>query len=634
MAAVLEQLSGDLAQAPTDPDLIRRFAATCVEEGELSRLRTGLEPALAKVSGPLAVRPVAEALAASLAEQARATSAEAPTRSVELYLRAARILASAANDRVGAARLIAEAWLVLPDERLATFAQTLFIGTQEPPEYTLVALAEVGSNEQRLFALRRLAAMELERRRLDSAETYFKRLEAIAPGDSDVGSGLAVIGEVRKAAQADAEKKSIELGAAPPGRRARLLGEIGDTHRGAGRLVEAEQFYRQAADLGDEEGLKSLERMLRSDGRFEVLAELYRSLLTHASKDRHFGLRRKLFLLLKDDLKRPEEAREVLESSTVGGPSDTTAEAQTRAPLALAMALEERAVLAASTAERLDLLRQGIAAVSADTTNEETSRRVMERLWRKVRALDPRDKDALAFFREHYRQHPDARRAYANLAQLHAMSTDLEERKALAIEMAELSQSSLGDKGGTARSAVERAIEAWRLVETDLLREASGSPEPALVHAWTELRQLYASTGRWHAYVDLLDRWIESETEVATRIELLFDMVGVYQDPSRLPMPSMVLQTYQRIVALAPHETIALDRLAVGLAEREQWTDLLAVLGKKVDLATEPGEPHRALPADSRPLSRPDPLGVTSDYRSRAVARDCAERHRGRFQAA
>ena len=84
MAAVLEQLSEKLAQAPTDPDLIRRFAASCIDIGELARLRGGLEANLSALSGPLMVRPVAEAIAGALLTRARSRSTDAPSEAAPL----------------------------------------------------------------------------------------------------------------------------------------------------------------------------------------------------------------------------------------------------------------------------------------------------------------------------------------------------------------------------------------------------------------------------------------------------------------------------------------------------------------------------------------------------------------------
>ncbi len=156
--------------------------------------------------------------------------------------------------------------------------------------------------------------------------------------------------------------------------------------------------------------------------------------------------------------------------------------------------------------------------------------------------------------------------------------------------MATIAEASLGH--------IDKAIEAWRLVERDIGGVAAGVTVTATddeirderLLVWSELRRLLAAAGRWHAYVDLVDRWIETTADVAEKVELLFDAVEVYQDPAKLPMPAMVLQTYQRIVALVPSHPLALDRLAVGLAEREQWSDLLKVLATKVELTSDPAE--------------------------------------------
>ena len=129
----LEQLSGELARTPTDQEILRRFADRCIDAGELGRLRQGLEPVLASLSGPLAVRPVAETLARSLTEAAVKLEKRQPKEALELYLRAARVLSTVANDRVGAARVLAAAWRTMPDERVALAGQALFQGTGEPP---------------------------------------------------------------------------------------------------------------------------------------------------------------------------------------------------------------------------------------------------------------------------------------------------------------------------------------------------------------------------------------------------------------------------------------------------------------------------------------------------------------------
>src|SRR5690606_28922118 len=94
---------------------------------------------------------------------------------------------------------------------VALASQALFQGTQEPPEYTLVALAEVGISGQRSVALRRLAAGALERRRLDEAEALFARLEALHEGDPDVSAGREVIARLRAGADDEVARLQEQL---------------------------------------------------------------------------------------------------------------------------------------------------------------------------------------------------------------------------------------------------------------------------------------------------------------------------------------------------------------------------------------------------------------------------------------
>lgn len=579
MAGVLEQLGGELSRTPSDHALLRAFADRCLEVGELARLRNGLEPVLGAVAGPLAVRPVADAIARALTEAAARAERRAPREAAELHLRAARLLAQLANDRIGAARSLASAWRLVPDERVAALTQTLFQGTGEPPDYTLWALAEVGSAAQRLGALRRLAAEALERRRLDQAEHLFARLDALNPGDPDVAAGREVIAGLRRGVDDKLATLEAALGQATnTAERGAIERRIGEVWRGAGRLAEARAAYLRSVEAGDESALRPLEAVSRELGELERLCEDLTRLVERGA-EASLTLRRKLFLLL-EELGRGDEAQRLLTTPRGGAAharlDELYADAQRHAastPLESALRLEEWAAASPDANAKVQALAQA-AQLASRARQGDVPSEVEERLWRKVKALDPRARGAADFYRELYRRQPDPRRALANLAQLHALSADREERRALAREMATLAETSLGQ--------LDKAIDAWRLVERD-------SEGPAF-EVWAELRRLYAAAGRWHAYVDLLDRWGEASSDVAEKIELLFDAVDVYQDPARLPMPAMVLQTYQRIVALAPSHPVALDRLAVGLAEREQWTDLLRVLAQKVDHTSDPQE--------------------------------------------
>ena len=222
MTVVHEQQGEDLARSSNDPDVLRRFAQACAEAGDLSRLSAEVAPHFEALSGPIAVRPLASALATALREAAHAQRHASPQAAVDLYLRAAKILAQATNDLTAAAETLAEAWAVLPDERIVLAAQSLVGGTDSVPRFTQVALSYVGGPTTQIAALRDLAATSLEARRLDEATSEFTRLDALAPDDVDVREGRATIARLRDAAAQRAEALTTELAAASDDRRREL----------------------------------------------------------------------------------------------------------------------------------------------------------------------------------------------------------------------------------------------------------------------------------------------------------------------------------------------------------------------------------------------------------------------------
>ncbi|MFO0748995.1 MAG: hypothetical protein U1F43_25515 [Myxococcota bacterium] len=351
--------------------------------------------------GPLAVRPIAQAFARALTRAAERAST--PLEAVELHLRAARVLAQIATDRLGAARSLANAWRLAPDERVATLAQSLFQGTADVPEYTLAALANVGQGEQRLLAMRRLAATALERRKLDAAEALFQRLQSLLPSDVDAAVGQATIARLR--ADADTRVTALEesLQKAVDGDRAVLQRELGDAHRSAGRREQAEQAYTRAVELGDEPALRSLEQLLRDAGRLDGLVALWEDLIPKLPRERQLALRRRLHHLVNDELGRRDDARRLLGAlpstmrPTAVQPTPEAARAlelQDK-PRDAAARWEEVASQAGERQVRIHALERA-AALWAEVHEDAAA----ERCFRKLRALDPHSRAALDFFRE------------------------------------------------------------------------------------------------------------------------------------------------------------------------------------------------------------------------------------------
>ncbi|PKN58308.1 MAG: hypothetical protein CVU56_06605 [Deltaproteobacteria bacterium HGW-Deltaproteobacteria-14] len=583
MAAALDELRSEVAQNPSDAEALRRFGVACLASGEVTALHDWIAGLLRDADDPEALRSPARALGEALSELA--AGADDDAEALELYLRAARLLGEHGDAPDAAAEALARAWRIRPDERVGDQAHTLLgrPAIAVAPEYLLIALSQVGSEATRVQSLRRLAAIELEARHIDQARALYQELRDLRPDDPDATAGLDAIETLRTSAEADAREAREQVPGKTVGEDAVVAWtRLGDAEKKRGDVPAAEAAYLEAMGAGSApQAEAALEALMREGGRLDDLADFWTGLLEGASRARQVLLRRRLFRLLHDELGRPDDARRflVLTASVPAADADDVI-ARARAAGAdgdwavAIQILEDGAASAASRDARIAILLEAARVHEI----EQQDLVAAERAYRRVRVTDPRDLAALAFYRRWYAEHGEPRRAWANLVQLHAVLDGPElagERVDVGIEMAAVAEQGL--------ASWDKAIEAWRRV----LADAPGHPQ-----ALSELGRIYEAAGRWHALVDHLEGWARSlpDEAVEQKIELLFKVIDCYQDPTRLPMREMVVQTYERIVALSPTNVVALDGLAGSLTEREQWRELVAVLAKKIDVTDDPEE--------------------------------------------
>ncbi len=198
-----------------------------------------------------------------------------------------------------------------------------------------------------------------------------------------------------------------------------------------------------------------------------------------------------------------------------------------------------------------------------------------ERIWRRVRAIDPRNLEALSFYEDYLRSRGDYQKLYTILQFAISVVESDEERLRIAREMAVLARDHLHN--------LDRAIDALRRV----LAVAPDDPD-----AQEDLIVLYEMTGKWLALVEFHNDRIRRlpDDAVDQKVSILFELISIYQDPERLASPDNVLATYARIVELSPTHVEALETLAKGYYDRERWPELLRVLQKKVILTQDPAE--------------------------------------------
>jgi tetratricopeptide (TPR) repeat protein len=188
-----------------------------------------------------------------------------------------------------------------------------------------------------------------------------------------------------------------------------------------------------------------------------------------------------------------------------------------------------------------------------------------EDYFRRVRKLDAGHPAALDFYRSYYTAKGETGKLMQLLKQAEKGPRARGEtsERSLGIEIAELAE---------AQNNPEKAIEAWKQhLRTD----------PSSVKARAALGRLYRKTEKWNALLDLMKDEIERlpESELATRVERLFEVVEIYRD--RLRLDVMVINTYNAILKIDPDNRRATDELAAKFRALGRWNDLIAILTRK-----------------------------------------------------
>ncbi|HEY2735726.1 MAG TPA: hypothetical protein VGI70_17130, partial [Polyangiales bacterium] len=179
----------------------------------------------------------------------------------------------------------------------------------------------------------------------------------------------------------------------------------------------------------------------------------------------------------------------------------------------------------------------------------------------RLRKLDAAHPGMLDFYRQHLRDQGDLERLLRVLLDAQRVVADPARRVALAVEAAQLAQSSQG--------MGERAIEAWKSVQR---------LDPHNAEAARVLKELYAKSEKWNALVEVLKSQIDAtpDAPVEPKVSLLRELAAVYRD--RLRLDGMLINAYNAILRLDPHDRPTLDALAEKYRELGRWNDLINVL--------------------------------------------------------
>ncbi|MEZ4265646.1 MAG: hypothetical protein R3F39_04650 [Myxococcota bacterium] len=536
MSSGIPELLSRVGDDSANDGLLAELAAACVETDDYKSLLLGLRKLLARSTPE--DQAAARLTVAGLLEGAADTRPERHAASLLVRAAQLRLADESLAEREQAARDLVRAWQLCPGPEVLETAWNA-LGSPEvehAPDALFEARAQVGTPENRRAALSILTDRHIQAGRVEPARRHLEALRELAPDDPAIAQRL----------------EALELLTGPATPLARKRGT------------------RLATDT-----------VIADVDAASAVVERYEAEMAGASQDLRVILARRLFRILRVDLGRPDRAREVLKYSREGiseAARDVLARADRRSAGrewegAVAL-LDEAARQSEEPRDQVVLLLEAARLLEAELDDDERA----EKMYRRVRVSAPLSAEVLAFYRDWYAGRDEPRRAYATLAQLHGalVGDDLApERIRVAGEMAGLAAGDLESR--------EKAMEAWRRILVD---------EPYHDEANAELRRLYTESGRWHALAEHLDAWIRAlpDDAVEQKVDLLFELIALYQAPDRLPMDDMVIATYQRIVTLAPSNERALDDLAVRYEDRQRWGDLIGVLRQKIELTEDPKE--------------------------------------------
>ncbi|MDB4981699.1 MAG: repeat-containing protein, partial [Myxococcales bacterium] len=349
---------------------------------------------------------------------------------------------------------------------------------------------------------------------------------------------------------------------------------------GAASAAEGEAHLRKSLELdpGNRRSSIHLERLLREGARYDELLALYTRRADAAPSREERALAEILAGETSAQMGKEDEAlahfRKALDATPFelralrpvrdaltkrAGQGDATAWGE------LAKVLE--AAVRTKRGEQDIPLQVELAMVLAKHLDQADAAEVF---FRRVRKLEPANHDMIEFYRGYLGAKNDQVQLLQILAQAQKSETDVDRRIEMGAEMA---------RAAEARpQSAEKAIEIWK----GLLRL-----RPRLPEAVASLKRLYAKTEKWNALLEILKDDLESlpATAVDDRVSRLLEVVAIYRD--RLNLDVMVVNTYLSVLALKPDHPDALTALSARYEAQGRWNDLITVLGKQAEVATD-----------------------------------------------
>ncbi len=557
-----QELIASLKESPRDEGKLEALVRWFSRKGEWD----ALYESLTELVGASEEIDLIEWYRAHLAKviQRHIDSVQDPTMGGALRLRLANLLSEHLGQREEAVILIAEAFERYPSPRVLDRAMTMLeqLGELRFAARLLQAKAEDEDEPDRAadiwlrlaYALRTLGELARALDAFQRAASYDN-----APGKTAVKEVERV--EVIVARAGEALDAAREEGANDPESKVRLgrmiLSLEPGSVEGGDLLLEAFLAEPARSDL-----VPYLLDALSEASRWDDLLEVLRSRSDAADGDAERAEllveRFRIRLLHLNDHEGAEGLLDQIHQIAPGVRHVVRAVAEAWAELEAWEKIFELYERARKQSARREEERYFLEAEAVLVWQRIEDRVRAEKLFRRIRSIDPKNSTCLRFYEEYYEEEEDWRKLFTTLSTRQSLSPDSEKR-AILLRMAELADERIGSP--------DRAIDALKKILMI---------EPTNDEAAERLQTLYQREGKWHALVDFLDGQVGKidDERVADKAALLWRIHGIYSAPDKQPIPEMELSTLKRIVQANPGDVKALGLLAERYRDSRRWSAL------------------------------------------------------------
>ncbi len=351
---------------------------------------------------------------------------------------------------------------------------------------------------------------------------------------------------------------------------------------GEAGVADGERFLRKSLELDPKNRRSSqhLERLLRDAGKQDELLDLYSRRAEQSATKEDRAVAELAAGELSEKLGRPDQALVHYKKALESNPVEHRALRAVIASLSAQQSWTELSKIL-DTAARSKRGEQDVpllVELGMLLSKQLGQVKEAEAIFRRVRKIDPGNRAMVDFYREYFTGRNEIPQLVSLLAQAQKMEGDVARQVAMGIEMARAVEQREGRGEGKGEKNAEKAIDIWK----GLLRL-----QPHLPEAVDSLKRLYSRTEKWNALLELLKEDLETVSDAAVdeKVNRLLDIVAIYRD--RLNLDVMVVNTYLSIVALKPDHPQALAALAARYEAQGRWTDLIQILTRQADAASE-----------------------------------------------